>query len=198
MPSSLPELTALLKAAHRGDKHAEERAYAVVYDSLEKIARIQRRKSKQHETLDTQALVHEAYMKLVRLQKEEWADRNHFFAVAATAMRQILLNDARNRLRLKRGGDRQRVEIHESLISTDEIAEELLALNEALKKLEKTNERLVHIVECRFFAGLTIQQTADILGISTATVNRDYRQALDWLFAELGEPDTLSSFRQRF
>ena len=188
-PGYSSNLTDLLKAAHHGDKNAEEHAYAVVYESLERIARTQRRKSNRHDTLNTQALVHEAYEKLARLQKEEWADRNHFFAVAATAMRQILLNDARRRLRLKRGGGQQHVEFDESLVPSDELAEELLALNEALKKLQGISQRLAHIVECRFFAGLTVQQTADITGLSPATLNRDYKKALEWLYAELGEPE---------
>ena len=185
---SYSHITLLLEEARTGNEVARQKVYAVIYDYLVEIARTQRRKHRPAESLHTAELVHEAYLKLAKLQKEAWLDRGHFFAVAATAMRQIVLNHTRLRLAAKRGKDARRVSLHEELLVDEDVAGELISLNDALQKLERTKPRQAHVVECRFFAGLSVQQTADALGISSATVKRDYKDALSWLYGELGEP----------
>ena len=183
-------ITILLEGARSGDEAARRKAYDAVYDYLLQMARTQRRNRGGGETLRTKELVHEAYIKLERLQKEAWEDRGHFFAVAAMAMRQIIYNHARYRLAEKRGGDWQKVELEEDLLVEEGAAEELISLHEALEKLEQIEPRMAQVVECRFFGGLSVKQTAEALGISPATVKRDYKDALSWLYAEIGEPST--------
>ena len=179
-------LTILLEDAREGDEHARRKAYDAVYDYLLQIARTQRRKRGGNESLKSVELVHEAYIKLERLQKEGWQNRGHFFAVAATAMRQIMFNQARFRVAAKRGGDHQQVELQEHYLVDESAAEELISLHEALHKLEKIKPRMAQVVECRFFGGLTVEQTAEALEISSPTVKRDYREALAWLYKKMG------------
>ncbi len=181
-------ITVLLEGARTGDEAARRQAYDAVYEYLLQIARTQRRKRGGGETLKTTELVHEAYIKLERLQKQAWEDRGHFFAVAATAMRQIILNHARYRVAAKRGGEQQQVELEDHFLVEEDAAEELISLHEALQKLEKIEPRMAQVVECRFFGGLSVKQTAEALGVSTATVKRDYKDALSWLYVEIGEP----------
>lgn len=179
-------LTILLEDAREGDERARRKAYEAVYDYLLQIARTQRRKRGGNESLKSVELVHEAYIKLERLQKDGWQNRGHFFAVAATAMRQIIFNQARFQVAAKRGGNQQQVELEDHLMIEENTAEELISLHEALEKLEKSKPRKAQVVECRFFGGLTVEQTAEALGISTPTVKRDYKEALAWLYKEMG------------
>ncbi|MBX2820486.1 MAG: sigma-70 family RNA polymerase sigma factor [Rhodothermaceae bacterium] len=180
------KLTILLEDARGGDERARRKAYDAVYEYLLQIARTQRRKRGGNELLKSTELVHEAYIKLERLQKDGWQNRGHFFAVAATAMRQIILNQARFKVAAKRGGNQQQVELEEHLLVENGAAEELISLHEALQKLEKLKPRMAQVVECRFFGGLTVEQTAEALGISTPTVKRDHKEALTWLYKEIG------------
>ena len=189
---SYANLTWLLEEARTGDETARQKVYGVIYKYLTKMARSQRNKHRPTSSLRTAELVHEAYIKLHRLQKEAWLDRSHFFAVAATAMRQIVLNHARLRLAARRGNNAQRVPLEDDLLVDESISNEIISLNDALKKLEQINERFAQVVECRFFAGLTVAQTAEALSISPATVKRDYKDALCWLYDELGEPPSFS------
>lgn len=191
-PSSA-DLTILLEEARAGNEAARQKVYAAVYDYLTQIARIQRRRHKPTPSLRTAELVHEAYLKLNRLQKEAWVDRSHFFAIAATAMRQIVLNHARLRLAAKRGNNAKQIDLEDHFLVDEGVAEELISLNEALLKLQETKPRLAQVVECRFFAGLTVVQTAEALNASASTVKRDYKNALSWLYAALGEPLDASS-----
>ena len=185
---SAANITVLLEEARSGDEAARQKVYAAIYDYLVQIAHNQRRKHSPNNSLKTVELVHEAYLKLAKLQKEAWMNRGHFFAVAATAMRQIVLNHARLQLAAKRGNNAQQVSLQDNLLVDETVAEELISLNEALQKLEHIEPRMAQVVECRFFAGLSVNQTSDALGISPATVKRDYKDALSWLFGELGEP----------
>ncbi|TFG87782.1 MAG: sigma-70 family RNA polymerase sigma factor [Gemmatimonadales bacterium] len=152
-----------------------------LYEELRSIAHRQLRGERADHSLCTTALVHEAYLKLARLDRMEWQNRAHFCAEAARAMRRILVDYAVRRRAAKRGGDRVQVELHDSLALTDSQAEELLALQEALTTFEKEWPRQARVVECRFFAGMTIPEMAEALGIAEATVSRDWQLARAWL-----------------
>lgn len=180
------DVTELLLAHGRGDASAFGRLVALVYDDLRRMARAQLRRSPPGQTLDTTALVHEAYMKLVDQTRVPWQDRGHFLAVSATAMRQILIDYARARLRQKRGGDAARTALDESLVAAAGEAEHVLALDLALGKLADVEPRLVRVVECRYFAGFSEQETADAMGVSLRTAQRDWLRARAWLRGELG------------
>ncbi len=184
------EVTQLLLAC-RTDPQAIERLMSLVYEELRRRAHQYMRVERPDHTLQTTALVHEAYLKLVNMEVD-WRDRAHFFAVAARAMRQILLDHAKARQRAKRGGDRRRVPLHEieAALRTDGGAAEagseaLLALDAALQRLDREYPRQSRIVECRFFGGMPIADTAAALGISPATVKRGWAMAQAWLYREL-------------
>lgn len=162
-----------------------DRLVPVVYDELRRIAHGQLRGERSDHTLDTTGLVHEAYLKLSRLDRIEWGDRAHFLAAAAGAMRRILVDYAVARRTGKRGGGRQRVPLDDVLILADERAEELLALDEALQRLAAESDRAARIVEWRYFAGMSIEETAAVLEVSPATVKREWVMARAWLNREL-------------
>ncbi|MCI0392054.1 MAG: sigma-70 family RNA polymerase sigma factor [Acidobacteria bacterium] len=191
---SLPqEITQLLNEWSDGDKSAFDKLMPLVYDELHRIAgRYMSRQGPGH-TLQTTALIHEAYLKLVNPdadQKEKnWDNRSHFFGVAATAMRHILVDHARSRGRLKRGEGAQRVSLDEALFVSDESDIDLTALDEALKELEKLKPRHSMVVELRFFGGMTIEETADALKVSPSTVKQDWEMARAWLHRELNRGD---------
>lgn len=185
-PDARPPLTLLLKAAGDGDRTVLDEVFARVYDELYRLAR-RLRSNGAGETLSTTALVHEAYMKLIPGADAGWQSRAHFFGAAARAMRQILVDAARRRTRLKRGGPGQW-----SVTLGDEHAAEpvhsttLLALDEALERLGRMDRDQMKLVELRFFAGLSVPATAEALGISEPTVYRRWRAARAWLRSELG------------
>jgi RNA polymerase sigma factor (TIGR02999 family) len=187
-------ITGLLQAIERGDRTALESLFPLVYEELRILARRQRQAWHGNLTLNTTALVHEAYLKLVHQGRIGVTSRAHFFAVAATAMRHILCNYARDRQRQKRGGDVQHVSldnvdhapIHIGL--SDEAADLLAELDTALVRLEQLDKRQSRIVECRFFGGLSVEETAAALGISPATVKRDWTLARAWLYREMHLP----------
>jgi RNA polymerase sigma factor (TIGR02999 family) len=158
-----------------------------VYDELRRIAHGQLRGEQSGHTLNTTALVHEAYLKLVNLRQVDWRDRAHFFAVAARLMRRILIDYARARKREKRGGGLIQVPLVEGLDIVVEETETLLALDDALARLEALNERQARVVECRCFAGLSVEETAEALGTSPATVKRDWALSRAFLNRELAE-----------
>jgi RNA polymerase sigma factor (TIGR02999 family) len=181
-----PDVTDLLVSMRNGDARAVEAVVPLVYDELRRIARRQLRAERDDHTLSATALVHEAYLKLVNLDRMDWQSRAHFLAVAAQAMRRILVNHALHRKRQKRGG----AAIHVALDSADPAAaapaEEVLALHDAICRLEALDERHAKIVEMRFFGGLTIEETAEALGVSPATVKRDWTLLRAWLRRDLG------------
>ena len=189
---SQQEVTRLLEALQRGDGAALDALFPLVYEELRAVAHAQRRRWQGDETLDTTALVHEAYLKLVDQSRATWENRAHFLATAAKAMRHILTNYARDRRAQKRGGDQPRLSLEELGEQLNDVAEFsdantdlLIALDAALKKLEQVNERQSRIVECRFFGGLTIEETAVALGISTASVSRGWALAQVRLFTDV-------------
>ncbi|NBC25445.1 MAG: sigma-70 family RNA polymerase sigma factor [Bacteroidetes bacterium] len=180
--NSSNELTRLLNSLQEDDE-AAKKIFPLVYNELHALAHRKMRKERNGHTLNTTALVHEAYLKLVDYPPENnWDGRNHFFGIAARAMRQILVNYARSRNAQKRSGNKNIQPFQEEIYLTEEKAGELVHLEEALTELEKLNERLGKVVECRYFAGYNIEETAEILGISSATVKRDWTSARAWLY----------------
>lgn len=188
MTSADPSLvTSLLRTARAGDRAALDRAVAIVYDELRRIARRVRRT--RGDTMNTTALVHEAYVKLAGAEAG-YTDRTHFLAVAATAMRHVLIDHARTRQSIRRGGEFRFVDLGaiEHMVGEsfrEDHADALLALDAALGRLGEHSPRQVQIVECRFFAGMTIPETAAALSISEATVKRGWSMAQAWLYREL-------------
>ena len=193
MPSADQATVARLLEELRGGKPAAfDRLFEFVYDRLHELAHRQRRRWRGDETLGTTALLHEAYLRLVTQPSQDWQDRAHFLAVASTAMRQIFLDYAKRKRALKRGGDRAPVslqEIESILADGPDVAEAcpaaLIALDLSLRRLERVEPRQSRIVECRFFGGMTIEETAEALGVSTATVKRGWSMAQAWLYRDL-------------
>jgi len=185
-PVDRNEITRLLQASSAGEPGALDRLFHAVYDELKRLAHGQRARWEGDYTLSTTALVHETYLKLVRQKDASWEDRAHFYAVAGKAMRHILVNYAERRQAQKRGGSAVVVSLDEANPVAPEAAEEILALNTALEQLALIDERQSRVVECRFFAGLPIRETAEALGISPATVKRDWAMASAWLRREMG------------
>jgi RNA polymerase sigma factor (TIGR02999 family) len=186
------EITQLLRAAQEGDRMAFDEVYRIVYEELRGLARAIRSRNSSP-TLNTTALVHESYLKLVPGPSGGVHDRAHFFAIAARAMRQVLVDAARRRSADKRGGGVEVVQLDESADVVAESgkaasipADEILALNEALQQLQEWNPRQASVVECRVFAGLSVPETALALNISEPTVKRDWQTARAWLAHALG------------
>ena len=184
-------VTQLLEAVRGGNDSALNDLFPLVYEELRALAHRKRQAWHGDYTLNTTALVHEAYLKLAGQSRADWQSRAHFFGVAARAMRQILIDYARRRRAQKRGGDRSKTTFDEMKLGdgqialSDDNADALMILDEALKRLEKISERQSRIVECRFFGGMTIEETAEVVGISTATVKRSWNLAQVWLFQEM-------------
>jgi RNA polymerase sigma factor (TIGR02999 family) len=178
-------ITQLLQDYRDGDPGAFGRLVPLVYDDLRKIARLQLRRLRPGQTLETTGLVHEAYLRLVGYEGKGWEHRGHFFAVAASAMRQILIDHARYLSRDKRGGGAGVLPLDERLVGIVGHAKELIDLDIALDKLAAIDARQVRIVECRYFAGLTVEETAAALDIGKRTVEREWLKAKLWLRGEL-------------
>ena len=179
------EITRLLHLHHQGERAAFDAMVPLVYEQLRHIARRQLRNGPRGQTLDTTALVQEAYLQLVDADGVQWEDRGHFFAVCARAMRFILVDHARRKQAVKRGGGVSHTELVPDLVASDARSELVLAVDEALKGLEEFNQRLAQVVECRFFAGMTEEEIAQSLGCSVRTVQRDWLRARAWLLKAL-------------
>ena len=178
-------ITRLLVDVQEGDESAYDALFKAVYNRLRDIAQQQLARERSGHTLSKTALVHEAYIKLVDVKSVEWQDRTHFFAIAARAMRQILVDYARKKAAQKRGGNRQRVTLKEDLLDLEQHAEDLIALNDLIEKMAEFDERKSRVVEMRFFAGMTIREIAEMLDVSTRTIDRDWLKARTWLHKEL-------------
>jgi RNA polymerase sigma factor (TIGR02999 family) len=160
---------------------ALDRAFPLIYDELRRIAHGKLQQERDGHTLVTTALVHEAYMRLVDITRVEWRDRAHFLSMAARAMRRILIDYARERNAERRGGGQPAITLDEALVAIDLTPESLEALDEALGELGQLNPRLVRVVECRFFAGMTEEETGEVLGVTSRTVRNDWVKARGWL-----------------
>lgn len=179
------EVTELLVAMRHGSKDAEKRVIPLVYGELRRIAANQLRREDLNHSLQATALIHEAYIRLTGIREIDWQGRSHFFAVAASLMRRILVEHARASQADKRGGGWDAVSLNEGILPAPERSSEIVALDEALSKLAEMDERQSKIVEMRFFAGMSEEETGEALGISARTVKRDWRIARAWLFKEL-------------
>lgn len=187
MSASVPggEVTRLLDHLRGGDRQAFDRLFPLVYKELRKIAARRLGGGRGDHTLAPTALVHEAYLKMLGQQGVAWQSRAHFFAIAARAMRQILIDHARRKHAVKRGGDLDPTTLTSNLLGIEMPLEELLALDQALDRLDSLDSRLRRMVELRFFAGLQEKEVAEVLGITTRTVQRDWVRARAWLYKEL-------------
>lgn len=182
------EITRLLAEVSRGEKAALDRLFPLVYQELRARAARERRRQSTGETLSTTALVHEVYLKFADASSLEVEDRRHFFALAARAMRQIVLDHARRRLAQKRGAGVRFVTLDPSATGSGVDPAELLALDEALSRLAELDGRLAHMVELRFFGGMSVEETAELMGVSPRTVKRDWRKARAFLHRATAEP----------
>ena len=180
----MDDISALLRAWSDGDQSALERLTPIVYDELHRLARRYMKRERPGHSLQTTALVNEAYMRLVDYERMHWQNRAHFFAVSAQAMRRILVEYAR-RHNLKRGGGVQHVSLEEAAVVGGGQDADLVALDNAMNELERIDPRKVQVVEMRFFGGLNVEETAEVLKVSPVTVKRDWRAARAWLYREL-------------
>jgi RNA polymerase sigma factor (TIGR02999 family) len=183
--SSDTDITGLLVDWNNGDKSAMERLLPLVEKELHRLARAYMRREDPNHTLQPTALINETYLRLVDQRKVQWQNRAHFFGIAAQIMRRILLNHARDQNRQKRGGKAIHVSLSEALIVAGEKDREIIALNDALDRLEAVDERKARVVELRFFGGLTVEEVAEVLKVSTVTVLRDWAFAKAWLSREM-------------
>jgi len=182
----VPEITQLLRECSNGNKAAWDDLLPLVYDELHRQAARYLKRERVDHTLQTTALIHEAYLKLIDQRSVNWESRTHFFAIAAQAMRRILVDYARTTHRKKRGGDDIKLPLDEVMLAaTEDRSVDLIALDEALNKLAKRDQQQSRVVELRYFGGLTLEETAEALHISRATVASDWSMAKVWLYREL-------------
>jgi|SRR5215469_11498261 len=188
--SSPAEVTSLLNKLAQGDQEAAAKLVPLVYDELRRIAASRLRHERPGHTLQTTALVHEAYIKLAGQRNTKWQNRAQFFGVASQVMRRILVDYARSQQRIRRGGKQQRVSLDDILLVSPDRTAELLAVDESLSKLEQLDPRQGRIVELRYFGGLTIEEIAEVVGVATKTVTRELNVAKAWLYGDLKQSYT--------
>jgi RNA polymerase sigma factor (TIGR02999 family) len=184
-----PHVTELLLAWGSGDRSALDQLVPIVHEELRRLARLQMRAERDNHTLQTTALVNEAFLRLVDLRRIRWQDRAHFLALSARLMRRILVDHARARSYQKRGGGAVNVTLDEALVGSAERGADLLALDDALEDLARVDARKSQVVELRFFGGLSVEETAQALKVSSETVTRDWRLAKVWLLREISRRD---------
>jgi len=181
------DFTALLNQLTDDSPDVKDELFIVIYEALHRLAKQHLRRERQGHTLQTTALVNEAYLKLIH-QRQEFANRDQFFALASRLMRRVLVDYARQRIRLKRGGGRAHVELNDAFVMSDEKSAEVLELDAALNRLAKLEPRQVRVVELRYFSGLSIDEVASLLQVSPKTVKRDWTVARAWLHHALSSP----------
>jgi RNA polymerase sigma factor (TIGR02999 family) len=181
----MSHITYILNAIERGDRQAIDELFSAVYQELRQLAAQKLSREKPGQTLQATALVHEAYIRLVGEENQNWTSRSHFFAAAAEAMRRILIENARRKHRLKHGAGLQKVELNNADMSISEPPEDLIALDDALAKLATEEPVVAELVKLRYFAGLTLEQASEILGISRRTADRYWAYARAWLYKEV-------------
>ena len=179
------DITTLLRASGQGDANATDQLFQLIYAELRTLAKANRRRWVGQDTLNTTSLINEAFIKL--RGRDDWSSRTHFYATAAKAMRHVLVNYAEQKKAAKRGGDVPDLRLDQVLLTSDDAIEEALNLDQTLSRLDQDKPRWARIVECRVFAGMTLDETAAALNISGATVGREWRLASAWLRRELGE-----------
>jgi RNA polymerase sigma-70 factor (ECF subfamily) len=179
------DVTALLNKLAAGDQVAAAQLVPLVYEELRHLAARRLRQERPDHTLQATALVHEAYVKLSAQRDAKWQNRAQFFGVASQAMRRILVDYARGRQRIRRGGKQQKVSLDDVLLVSPDRTEEVLTVHESLSRLEKLDARQARIVELRYFGGLTVEETAEVVGVSTKTVMRELNVAKAWLYGDL-------------
>lgn len=184
-----PNITELLRAWGDGDQSALEQLTPIVYQELHSLARRHMSRENEGHTLQATALIHEVYLRLVEFESVQWQDRAHFFAVCARLMRRILVDFARSHSALKRGGEDRRVTLDEGLIISTDVPAQVMDLEHALTKLAKEDPRKSGVVELRFFGGLTVKETAEVLKVSPDTVMRDWSMARAWILREIDEEE---------
>src|SRR6266404_5152088 len=187
MEPASSDVTSLLKRYGNGDQDALAELIPQIYDELRRLASSYLRSERVDHTLQTTALVHEAYLRLVDQKQVEWSNRNHFFGVAAQMMRRILVDHARKHVSLKRGGSFLRISLEEAAVFSRERPRELIAVDELLTRLASLDPQGSRIVELRFFAGLSLEETAEVTGLSSAKVRREWSAAKAWLMREIGK-----------
>lgn len=188
MPTlSTHEITRLLRDWHNGDRAALDRLMPLVYDELRRLARRYMRRENPGHVLQTTALINEVYLRMVDPPDIDWKNRAHFFGVAAQAMRYLLIEHARSRRYAKRGGTAQQVSLDETAVVSPERSADLLALDDALQALATLDPRRARVVELRYFGGLSVEETAEVLKVAPITVMRDWRFAKSWLLRELSQ-----------
>ena len=183
------DVTRILTAIEQGDVRAADELLPLVYQELRQLAAQRMKKEKPGQTLQATALVHEAYIRLVGSEGQNWNSRAHFFGAAAEAMRRILIDNARRKKRLKHGGGRQKVDLDQAELPIDVPSDDLIALDEALEKLANTDKASADLIKLRFFAGLTMEQAANILGIGRRTADRNWAYARAWLYRAINKGD---------
>jgi RNA polymerase sigma factor (TIGR02999 family) len=176
------DVTRILMAIEQGDARAVDQLLPAVYQELRQLAAQKLSRETPGQTLQATALVHEAYLKLVRAQGHEWRGRTHFFAASAEAMRRILIDNARRKKRLKRGGAQGRISLDEAQAAIEAPSDDVIAVNEALERFAETDQEKAELVKLRYFAGLTLDQAADVMGISRTTAKRHWTYAKAWLY----------------
>lgn len=181
------DVTLILNAIEDGDVSAADKLLPLVYQELRKLAAQRMKNEKPGQTLQATALVHEAYIRLVGAENQNWNSRAHFFAAAAEAMRRILIDNARRKKRAKYGGGRQKVDLDQAELSINVPSDDLIALDEALEKLANTDKASADLIKLRFFAGLTMEQAANILGIGRRTADRNWAYARAWLYRAINK-----------
>jgi RNA polymerase sigma-70 factor (ECF subfamily) len=187
VPGSPHEVTQLLVEWSNGDKSALDKLMPLIYEELKRLAHHYMSRERPGHTLQTTAVVNEAYMRLINRKSIHWQNRAHFFAIAAQSMRSILVDHARSHAYAKRGGGAHKITLDEAMIVSQQKAAEVLALDDALKELAALDPQQTRVVELRFFGGLTIEETAEVLHLSPATIKREWQTAKAWLYHELAK-----------
>ena len=189
----MSDVTRILNAIERGDGRALDQLLPAVYEELRRLAAQKLSHERPGHTLQATALVHEVYLRLAGAEGQSWKSRTHFFAAAAEAMRRILIENARRKRRLKRKGNRQRVDIEPGFLAIEEPAEDILAVDDALTRLAEKDPPVAELVKLRYFAGLSIEQAAALLQMSPRTAYRRWAYARAWLFSQLDGPERAAS-----
>lgn len=190
MSTNITNVTRILDAVRQGDAKATDELLAAVYLELRRLAAVRLSQEPAGQTLQATALVHEAYIRLVGVEDQNWEGRGHFFSAAAEAMRRILIEKARHKKRSKRGGDRQRINLEDATLAIEGPSEDVIAVDEALTKLGREDHVVAELVKMRYFAGLNLDQIAKILGISRRTADRYWAYARAWLHREITKGQT--------